>query len=377
MNISWKTCFRVGVSVLLLFLCVKYSDFAVNAVKALLGAVLPVIIAMAVAYIINLPMSFYERHYFPRQKDKKWVQNSRRPVCIVGAILTICAIIALVVWLVLPELIECVTFIISEFPSLIEKILDSEIARAIMPGDVESKVDSINWAGIVDSVMNVIKSGIGGAFTTVIDLVGSVFSGLFNAIVCVMLAVYFLIGKERLIGRVGRIMRSYIKPKLRKKIKYVLSLLNESYRKYIVGQCTEAVILGALCMLGMLIFKFPYAGMIGALVAFMALIPVAGAFIAAGVGALMILTVSPIKALLFVVFFIILQQLEGNIIYPKVVGKSVGLSAWLVLAAVTVGGALLGIGGMLISVPIASVLYRLIYEDVERREAKKEQETTV
>ena len=376
MNISWKTCFRVGVSALLLFLCVKYSDFAVMAGKTLLGAVLPVIIAMAIAYIVNLPMSFYERYYFTKQQNKKWVQRSRRPVCLTAAILTILAIIALIIWLVLPELIECVSFIISEIPPFIEKILDSEIARSLMPVTVENEVDKIDWSALVDSVMNVIKSGIGGAFTTVIDLVGSVFSGMFNAIMCAMLAVYFLIGKERLIGRVGRIMRSYMKPNLRKKVKYVLSLLNESYRKYIVGQCTEAVILGVLCMLGMLIFRFPYAAMIGALVAFMALIPVAGAFIAAGVGALMILTVSPIKALLFVVFFIILQQIEGNLIFPKVVGKSVGLSAWLVLAAVTVGGALLGIGGMLISVPIASVLYRLLYEDVERRETKNKAEAT-
>lgn len=376
MNISWKTCFRVGVSALLLFLCVKYSDFAVKAGKTLLGAVLPVIIAMAIAYIVNLPMSFYERHYFTKQQNKKWVQSSRRPVCLTAAVLTILAIVALIIWLVLPELIECVSFIISEIPPFIEKILDSEIARSIMPVTVENEVDKIDWSALVDSVMNMIKSGIGGAFTTVIDLVGSVFSGMFNAIMCAMLAVYFLIGKERLIGRVGRIMRSYMKPKLRKKVKYVLSLLNESYRKYIVGQCTEAVILGVLCMLGMLIFRFPYAAMIGALVAFMALIPVAGAFIAAGVGALMILTVSPIKALLFVVFFIILQQLEGNLIFPKVVGKSVGLSAWLVLAAVTVGGALLGIGGMLISVPIASVLHRLLYEDVERREEKNKAEAT-
>ena len=375
MNISWKTCFRVGISALLLFVCVKYSDFAVKAAKTLLGAVLPIIIAMAIAYIVNLPMSFYERHYFTKKQNEKWVKKSCRPVCLTAAIFTIIAIVALVVWLVLPELIECISFIISEIPPFLEKLLDSEIARSIMPVTVENEVDKINWSALVDSVMNVIKSGIGGAFTTVIDLVGSVFSGLFNAIMCAMLAVYFLIGKERLIGRVGRIMRNYMKPKLRKKIKYVLSLLNDSYRKYIVGQCTEAVILGALCMLGMIIFRFPYAGMVGAMVAFMALIPVAGAFIAAGVGALMILTVSPIKALLFVVFFIVLQQLEGNLIFPKVVGKSVGLSAWLVLAAVTVGGALLGIGGMLISVPIASVLYRLLYEDIERREAKTAAET--
>ena len=142
---------------------------------------------------------------------------------------------------------------------------------------------------------------------------------------------------------------------------------DDCFHRYIVGQCTEAVILGVLCTVGMLIFRFPYAPMIGALIGFTALIPVAGAYIGAAVGAIMILTVSPLKALLFLVFIVVLQQLEGNLIYPKVVGKSIGLPAIWVLAAITVGGSLMGIAGMLISVPITAALYRLLKEDMRRQ----------
>ena len=149
---------------------------------------------------------------------------------------------------------------------------------------------------------------------------------------------------------------------------YGLSVLNDSFRKYIVGQCTEALILGVLCFAGMVVLRFPYAGMIGTLIGFTALIPIAGAYIGAGVGAIMILTVSPLKSVLFLVFIVVLQQLEGNLIYPRVVGKSIGLPALWVLAAVTIGGKLWGIVGMMIGVPIVAAVYRLVCEDMERRE---------
>ncbi|MBQ8401314.1 MAG: AI-2E family transporter, partial [Clostridia bacterium] len=144
----------------------------------------------------------------------------------------------------------------------------------------------------------------------------------------------------------------------------------DCFHKYIVGQCTEAVILGLLCTIGMLLFQFPYASMIGALIAFTALIPIAGAYIGAGVGAFMILTVSPIKAVFFLIFIVVLQQLEGNIIYPRVVGSSIGLPGIWVLSAVTIGGGIMGIAGMLLGVPLTAALYRMLQEDLHRREGK-------
>ena len=208
MNISWKTCFRVGVSALLLVLCVKYSDAALGGLKLLVGAVSPILLGLVLAYILNLPMSFYERHYFTKQKKKVWVGISRRPVCIVAALLTLCAIVALVVGLVLPELVECVKFIIAEIPPLIERMLGSDVARAIMPDGVAAELEKMDWGALVDSVINVIKSGIGSAFNTVVDLVSSVFSGIVTAFICIIFAVYVLANKETLLAQTQRLMRN-------------------------------------------------------------------------------------------------------------------------------------------------------------------------
>ena len=157
-----------------------------------------------------------------------------------------------------------------------------------------------------------------------------------------------------------------MKPGWREKTNYVLSILNDSFHKYVAGQCIEAVILGMLCMLGMLLLRLPYATMVGALIAVTALIPVAGAYIGGGVGALMIFSVSPVQAVVFVVFLVILQQLEDNLIYPKIVGSSLGLPAIWVLAAVTIGGGIMGVSGMLLSVPVASALYRMLREHLNK-----------
>ena len=177
---------------------------------------------------------------------------------------------------------------------------------------------------------------------------------------------YLLLCKDRLAGQCSRLMRRYLRPAWYENITYVLRVLDDCFSRYIVGQCVEAVILGTLCTLGMLVLRLPYATMIGALTAFTALIPVAGAYIGGAVGALMVFSVSPVKAIIFIVFLVVLQQAEGNLIYPKVVGSSLGLPAIWVLAAVTVGGGIMGIAGMLLGVPIAAALYRLLKNDLNK-----------
>lgn len=185
-------------------------------------------------------------------------------------------------------------------------------------------------------------------------------------VIGLIFAIYLLIGKETLGGQVKRLMNHYLKPSWNEKIGYVLTIFDNSFHKFIVGQCIEAVVLGVLCMIGMSVLRLPYAMMIGTLIGFTALIPVAGAYIGAGVGAFMILTVSPVQALIFLVFVVILQQLEGNLIYPKVVGSSIGLPGVWVLAAVTIGGGIMGIPGMLLGVPSAAAMYQLIKNDLNK-----------
>ena len=177
---------------------------------------------------------------------------------------------------------------------------------------------------------------------------------------------YLVLGRDRLARQSTRVLRRYVPQPIYDRIMYVLGVLNNAFHRYITGQCTEAVILGVLCTIGMMILRLPYATMIGALVGFTALIPIAGAYIGTIVGAFMILTVSPMKMLIFLIFLAVLQQVEGNLIYPKVVGSSIGLPGIWVLAAVTIGGGMMGVAGMLLGVPLASALYTLLRNDVNR-----------
>jgi len=218
----------------------------------------------------------------------------------------------------------------------------------------------------INQIIGVLTSGIGSAAEILITSVSSVFSGVVTALLSAIFAIYILAGKEKLADQFLRLGNRYLKPAWMGKVRYVVDTMNDCFHKYVVGQCIEAVILGGLCTVGMLILQLPYALMIGAVIAFTALIPVAGAYIGGAIGAFIILMESPVKALIFLIFLVVLQQLEGNIIYPRVVGSSLGLPAIWVLAAVTVGGGVMGIPGMLLGVPLAATVYRLIRNDVNK-----------
>ena len=371
MKIEWKKYIPISLCALAVYLIIHYWDGAVNLIVSLLGALTPVFIGVAIAYVINILMCFYEKYYFRKHADKKLVKGSRRIVCMIAAIITLALLVGLVGWLVVPHLVSCVVFLVSEIPPAVEKLLKSEFLADVLPKDVLTDLSAINWNELISKAVSVVASGISSATNALFTFVGSMMSTVATVFMSVMFAIYMLLGKERLLSQTNRLFDAYIAPGDsvgERKFRGALSLLNENFKKFIVGQCTEAVILGALCTLGMFIFRFPYAAMVGTLIGFTALIPVAGAYIGAIVGAVMILTVSPVKALLFIVFIVVLQNLEGNIIYPRVVGNSIGLPAIWVLAAVTVGGGLLGVIGMLVGVPLAATVYQILRRDVARRE---------
>ena len=366
MEIKWKNCFKVGFSIFLLYLCVYYWADAVGLVGTVIGAAFPLILGFVVAYVVNILMSFYEKRYFPKRMDKKIVK-SRRPVCMVAAFATVIAIVILIIQLVLPELVDCFKLIFAELPGTLEKLVEWLDGLGIFSEEFHLDFDSVDVKNTLEQILTALTTGVGTVMGTVVGTIVSAFSGLVTALLSFIFAIYLLIGKEKLKRQMKCVLARYLKDTWYKKITYVVSIMNECFHRYIVGQCTEAVILGLLCTVGMLILQLPYATMIGALVAFTALIPVAGAYIGAGVGAFMILTVSPVKALIFLVFIVVLQQLEGNIIYPRVVGSSMGLPAIWVLAAVTIGGGIMGVLGMLLGVPLAATLYRLLREDVYKK----------
>ena len=370
MKLTWKTCLKAGVSIFLLYLAIHYWETASRLVTAILGAGLPLVIGGIIGYLVNIVMSNYERHYFPNAKSKILIK-SRRLVCLIMALLTLVAIITLICWIILPQLGECFGVIVAGMPAFMAGVVDVVSQWGIFSQETLQALETIDWQSYVGKLVEVLTSGLGGVVDIVITTVTSVFSGIITAFVSIIFAIYLLSTKERLANQSKRILRRYLPERFNANIHYVLGILNDCFHRYIVGQCTEAVILGVLCTLGMWILQLPYAAMIGALVAFTALVPIAGAYIGAGVGAFMIMTVDPFEALVFLIFIVVLQQLEGNLIYPRVVGSSMGLPGIWVLAAVTVGGGIMGITGMLIGVPLAAAIYRIVGEDVRKSEALK------
>lgn len=365
MKLDWKTCFKVGVSIFVLYICIHYFPSVAKFISTLIGAAAPLLIGCVIAYLVNILMSLYERVYFPNAKNKILIK-SRRPVCLTGALITLLGVISLVIGLVVPQFISCMELLISQVPDALDALIAELQTWEIMPDNILEYLGSINWEEKINQFGGILTSGVGSIFDFLVSAVSSVFSGIVTAILGIIFAIYLLISKEKIGRQCDKILNHYVKKKWYDKIKHVVNVMNTCFRKFIIGQCTEALILGVLCTLGMLILQIPYAAMIGALVALTALIPIAGAFIGAIVGALMILTVSPIKALIFLVFLIILQQLEENLIYPKVVGTSIGLPSIWVLAAITIGGGVMGILGMLIGVPLAATVYKLLKEDINK-----------
>ena len=363
MKFDFKSLCKLGFIVFLVYLCINYwNDVSV----ALIGAAAPIIIGLVIAYLVNIIMSGYERHYFPKSQ-KKFIKLTRRPFCMIGAFLTVIAVITLIVMIVVPQLVSCIQVLIAKLPAATTIVIDKLNNIDFISKEFIASLEKINWQEVVDKITGIATSGVGKVVDVVVKSVSMVFSTVVTVFLSIIFAVYILLSKEKLKRQASKVLKHYAKPLWYKKIVYLFNTLNECFRRYIVGQCTEAVILGVLCTVGMYILGIPYAAMIGALIAFTALIPIAGAFIGAGVGAFMILTENPIKALVFIIYILLLQQLEGNIIYPKVVGTSIGLPAIWVLAAVTVGGGMFGIVGMLIFVPLTAALWKIVKDDLNKR----------
>ena len=377
MKLDFKKILKICGCIFVLFLCIHYWDGFVGFIGTLLSASLPLIVGGIIAFIVNILMSTYEKWFFPN-KQAGVVAKIKRPICLLLAFLTAILVIALVVWLIVPQLISCIQLILgfaAKIPDYIKNFVTEAENWKFIPPSVLESLANIDWENRIGQFIQVVTTGVGGVVNTVAKTVMGLFSGIVMAVLGIIFSVYLLLEKDNLKRQIKKVMDTYLPNKACSKIAYFLGTLNESCRRFFVGQLTEAVILGVLCTIGMFIFRLPYATMIGALIAFTALIPVAGAYIGAIVGAIMIMTVSPVKALWFLVFILVLQQLEGNIIYPRVVGSSIGLPGIWVLAAVTIGGGCFGIAGMLVGVPLTSALYRIVSEDIQKRDAAEKAST--
>lgn len=334
----------------------------------LFGIGVPLMLGAVMAYVLNLILRALEKWYFPKSSSRL-VKGTRRIVCIFLSIFLIVLIAFLVFRLVIPELVDTIGIIRYWVPIGLERLQDFLANNSDQIPELEKWINSLefDWNEIGKNLIGYFTSGVSDIVGSTISLVGTIGMGVTNFVIGLIFAIYILANKETLGRQIGKVAAAYCKPGLLSKIKSVLAVANETFSSFIIGQCTEAVILGSLCIVGMFIFQFPYAPMVGTFVGATALIPVVGAYLGAAVGFIMILTVSPLKAVLFIVFIVALQQLEGNLIYPKVVGSSIGLPGMWVLAAVTIGGGISGIGGMLIGVPLTATVYKLLKRDVNKR----------
>ena len=350
-------------------------DVVFGVIKAVWGIIFPFALGGAIAFVINVPMSFFEEKLFQNQmmKNKKVAQRLARPVSLIITLIVVVSVIGLVVFGVLPKLGDTFISIGKGIQSFMPKA--QSWAEEIFHNNKEIKewLDSLtlDWDKIINEVVKFFTSGASSVLGSTFVVARRIASGITTFVIAFVFACYILLQKEKLNIQIRKVMYAYMKEDLVKKVLDVCSLSYRTFSNFLTGQCLEAVILGTMFVICMGILQMPYAMLIGVLIAFTALIPIFGAFIGCVVGAFLILTVAPMKALVFVIMFLILQQIEGNLIYPRVVGSSVGLPSIWVLAAVSIGASLMGIVGMLVFIPIVSVLYALLRGDVYEHLEKK------
>ena len=354
MKFDLKCCIRLGITA---FVAAMASYYCIKGdiPKTVFNALLPITVGVVFAYLINILVSFYERHFFAKKEFKM-----RKPLCLIFAILSILLFIALIGFLVIPQFITCISTLIEKAPAAIDMLLSIPQIAKLIPENIEETLENIDWNDIITKLTSVFKSGLGGAAQGITSFLSSTVSMIVSFLLGLFFAVCFLSDRDRILRQFKKLVKTASRPKLYEKIVYVLRNLDESFHKYVVAQFLEAFILGSLCTAGMLILKLPYALMIGALMGITALIPVIGGYVGEFVGAFMILSVSFKKAIIFFVFVLILQTIEANLIAPHVVGSSIGLPSVWVLASVTVFGSIWGIIGMLLGVPITTTVYKIL-----------------
>ncbi len=354
-----------------LVLVLIYSEEVFQGIGFLFSILSPFVVGGVIAFVLNIPMRAIEEKLFAFWKGRS-AGRLKRPVSLVLALVAVVLVITVVIGTVVPQVASTAAEVGKKIPGFLDRVIEEldrltrqypELARQV------EKLEELemNWEAILNSIFDFLKNGAGDVLNSTFSVASGIISGVVNTVISFIFALYILSQKERLGNQGRRILWAYLPEAVGSRILEICSLLYKNFSSFITGQCLEAVILGTMFVVSMSLFGMPYALMIGVLIAFTALIPIVGAFIGCVVGAFLILIDNPLMALWFVILFLILQQLEGNLIYPRVVGNSVGLPAIWVLMAVSVGGSLFGIAGMLFFIPLMSSCYALLRESVNKR----------
>lgn len=353
-----------------IFWGINHLETVKEAFRYVIGIMTPVIAGCGMAFVLNVPMRALERFF---RKGKKIPRKYVRILSVVLSLLCIVLVLVFVFAAIIPELINAVSSLNRGIPRLIDSL--NHLLRDVTDKypEIETYLSELelNWSGIMESIVEFLKNGVSNIVASTWGMATSVI-GVFSTVgIGFIIAIYILLRKEILCMQAKKIIYAYLPKQAVYSILKVTGLANRTFSSFISSQCLEAVIFGCLTYIAMLIFRFPYARSVSVLIGFMTLIPVLGAFVGTALGALLVLVESPIQAVWFVIMVMVLQQFDNNLIYPRVVGTSVGLPGMWVLIAVTLGGSLMGVAGMLIFVPLFSVFYQLLGEHVNMQLAKK------
>lgn len=371
---------KILITIAALTLGVIYFKQIYAFVKEGFSILSPFLIGALIAFILNLPMRSIEKVLFGKAKNK-FVLKLKRPVSIILSIVFICGLLTLLIFAVVPQVVETARMMPDKISAFwystldwLEKLVEQypEETEMIMVEINKLSEMEIDWQALLVQIKDFFFTGFGGSFIkNIFTFTGKIGGGIFNAVIAFIFSIYILAQKEKLCMQGKRVLSAFLSEKAYRKTAKVLSVLMTNFSNFIAGQCIEAVVLGVLTMIAMAIFDFDYILLVGVLVAFTALIPVVGGFIGCGIGAFLFLMDNPMTALWFIILFVVVQQIEGNLIYPYVVGNTVGLPSMWILAAITIGGSVMGIGGMLFFIPLFSTGYMLLRDAVNERNARK------
>lgn len=357
----------------LLFVGAQRFDVVLYFVRYLFGLISPFVLGAAIAFILNVPMRGIENKLLSKIKKLK-NPKVKRTFSLLLTLLLMTGIIFLVAFLIIPEVGRTIQVIVYEkFPDFIERIQREYSDLLVQYPEILEYLDNyeLDWKQIGEGIVNFMRNSGTSMLQSTFGIASSILGGVINFFLGFIFAIYILIQKERLGRQIKKLFYAYLPKKVTDKFLSICSLSSKTFSSFLSGQCVEAVILGLMFFFTLSILRFPYALLIGVAIGFLALIPIFGAFVGCFIGAFLIIIVDPIKAFWFLIIFLIIQQIEGNLIYPRVVGSSVGLPSMWVLVAVTIGGNIMGVAGMLIFIPMTSVIYTLTREAVNHRLKKK------
>ncbi len=351
---------------ILLYCGIEHFDVVIMAVGFVLRLLMPFAVGGAIAFILNVPMKKLEKYLFP---GKPKLDRFRRPLAYLLTLLVLIGILSLAMLVVIPELGNTVTMLMKQIPVAVRTVQKwladiPEMYPALAPAIAEMDID---WSSVSSSAVRFVQNFASGFLNSGFGVVSGVVSGVTTFVISFTFSIYVLFQKEKLGRQARQVMYALLPDRVTEKVLSVAALSNQIFSSFLSGQCVEAVILGTMFVIAMTILRMPYAMLIGIVIAITALIPIFGAFIGCALGMFLIVMVNPIQAIWFLILFLVLQQIEGNLIYPHVVGGSIGLPSIWVLVAVTVGGNLFGIAGIILFIPLCSVLYALFRDFVKRR----------